>query len=219
MRDDELNTAVREAFERQALSAPAPDGLLETVRTRSRRRGIRNGVLGVAVAAAAIAGVTVAANALPVGRSELAPVAGPGAFAAAEINLCVAYDEGRLSELRLAWTRPGESETKVNESNGDPPTLGYVARGDGYTVRLDVYQRVGDEAEFDNAEPVRVDGRVATLASDADTGARALYVKTGVEGSFLVLEVSGAGDRPSDEQLVAWAEKVEVTSDPAECAS
>lgn len=219
MNDDDLNTAVRQAFEQRARSAPAPDGLLETVRTRSRRRGVRNGVVGVAAGAVAIAGVAVAANALPVERSEIAPVSGPGAFAAAEIDLCVAYEDSRLTELRLAWTRPGQSETEVVEGSGDPPTLGYVARGDGYTVHLDVFERARNDNRLDNADPVRVDGQIAVLGSDADTGTRVLYVKTGIRGSFLQLEVSGKDSRPSNEQLVAWAEKVEATSDPAECES
>lgn len=226
MNDEDLNSAVRRAFERQALSAPAPDGMLETVLAGSRRRSLRNGAAGVSAAAVAMAGVLVAADALPFAEStnpsgSAASTGGPGAFAADEIQLCVAYDGNRLTELTLAWVRPGRSQTEVKQNGGGhPPSLEYVARDETYAVSLDVIQADARPVKLLDSRSVTIDGRHGVIGSDPATRDRELYFATGVRDSLVQIAVHQAdvGVDIGDDQLIAWAERISVSADPEECA-
>lgn len=69
MNDSDLNFALRESMERQALSAPLPDGLLAATKQRLRRRRIRDGSVGGVAAAALAVGLVFGGQAMLTGNA------------------------------------------------------------------------------------------------------------------------------------------------------
>lgn len=234
MKDEALGAALRRTLEREALAAPPPGGLLETVQARCRRRRIRYQAAGVSAAALAVAGIVLGTYALPLGNgagpAELAPateramtspeVSGPGAFAAEEIGLCLTHEGGRLTELTMTWAHDGDRETtteRLDDTSTAVPV--YEVRGDSYAVMVEVGPGAVDAVRLDDETPVGVNGRAGVIGTDPVSGERVLAFASGVGDSMVRLAIRGAGPRPGDDRLSAWAEKFSVHDAPGECAS
>jgi hypothetical protein len=189
MSGTEIEAAVHESFVRQARSAPGSAGLLTAVRARSRRRRVRDLVVG-GMQALRSGG----------GQSEAAAVPTPGVFTADELNLCLRQDEVTFT----ARTGDEEVETKTVEPSGDQLFHVHVERTEGYTLRLDVSR---------GAPPLTNSRDVANgrIGDDPSSGDRVLYLATGIGDTMLRLSVEGSG--PSDTQLLDWAQKITTGTD------
>jgi hypothetical protein len=202
MSGTEIEAAVHESFVRQARSAPGSAGLLTAVRARSRRRRVRDLVVGGVATVLVVAGVFAGMQALRSGggQSEAAAVPTPGVFTADELNLCLRQDEVTFT----ARTGDEEVETKTVEPSGDQLFHVHVERTEGYTLRLDVSR---------GAPPLTNSRDVANgrIGDDPSSGDRVLYLATGIGDTMLRLSVEGSG--PSDTQLLDWAQKITTGTD------
>lgn len=220
MSDIDLETAVHRALERQALAAPRPAGLLDTVKARSRRRRVRDGAVGGLAAVLAVVGAFVGMPDLHPGAGPpdvTAARGGPGVFAADELNLCLVYDGDRLAKVLFSGRVDGERvDSTVVAPQWRQVFRVHVEHAETYTLRMGVLPRSPAQIPLDDADSVTVAGRAGRLGDDP-RGGRALYLETGVEDSTLRLRVDGTG--PDDAQLLAWAQKIHISTDPAACGS
>lgn len=226
MTDEELETAVRTAFVRQARDAPLQGDLPERVRAASRRRERRERVLGVAVAAAAVVAVLAVGRVLPFGPIGDSPpgvaAVSPGSalVAADELVVCLVQESAGVTDLMLA-TRPGRGSTSsldatVDRSSDGTLRLTYQEGAGRPVVRLELPSGSGGWQPVRDKRHVDVRGRDGWIGEDPALGRRVVSFDSGVEGLQLRLSVDAAA--PDDAALVDLARRIVLSTDPDSCA-
>jgi hypothetical protein len=208
---DGFDGAVRQAMRHHAEGAPVPDGLLETVKVKSRRRALRDRAAGALAVLVLAAGITTAVTWSP----EAEPAVG-ALFGADAVSVCVQTENGRVTGIGLAESREGSDvDSDWGESVDGTVALRHTLQGTRFTVTVEVYEGPLSDGMADDARPVRVAGRDGRIGDSTTGDGRVLAFETGVAGT--VIRLSTEDPAPEDAQLVQWAETFDIHTDPARC--
>ncbi|MGH8876972.1 MAG: hypothetical protein ACRD0P_06490 [Stackebrandtia sp.] len=218
MNDTEMARAVKQTLDRQAHNAPSPNGLLETVRAGSRRRGIRRRLL------AGVSGLAVAALAAAVPSVVAQPGAGKPSGSDG-VNVCFEIkDNGIPQRLMVAERRDGEIvDSEVGEWNGgSSDEVEHPVAGEGFHVAIKGRDELDRVPAQESPEEISVNGREGVIGYESyehESGDRIVGFKTGVRtaGVEVVLSVQVVDGSPSDKKLLKWVESIDFSTKPADC--
>lgn len=213
MNDTDLTVTIRRALHARATEAPVPNGLLETVKRRSRRRGLRH-LLTAAVSGLGAAGVAAAGFAIP----NLLAQPGLGeAFADHRVDVCV--HDGSAPDLWVVDRRGDDLVDTANSRGNTPPSVDLTVAESGFELNIGVHPALGHTEPLTEVRDITVDGHDGRVGVSERYQRPVVRVDSGVDGFTVVVAVRD-GD-PTATELAAFAATIDIhaTTTPCEGAT
>ncbi|ADD44786.1 hypothetical protein [Stackebrandtia nassauensis] len=218
MNDNDFATAIGGMFERQARNAPDSAGLLETVKARSRRRGIWRRVTAGASALA----VTGAAALL---TGQLLQPASHGGVPPHDRDVSVCFDVKDDVPQRLLLVETGEDGVDELEAaewtGGESGSIEHPVNFGDYRVAVKAEDTPVEKLPIQASEEAELHFDSARIGTDAETGERVVAFDSGesVNGVDVSLVVTVVEGDPSDAELLTWIEAISVYINEPHCDS
>lgn len=218
MNDKDIADTVKHMLENRALTAPGANGLLDTVKARSRKRGIlRRATAGAS--ALAVTGVA----ALLVGQT-LQPAAGGETPEFEGVRVCVGMSDGVPERLLVAQTLDGDNGdagevVEVDWSGGNSEPVELAVEDSKYKVTVKGWDVPIKELPLEDTRDVEIGEHDGLVGVDAQTGERMVGFETGkqIADVDLTLTVAITDGTPGEKWLLEWANSITVHTDTKPC--